>query len=65
VGTAKPHGGIDSTPTFFLMSEKLDDYRPRLLTLEERRPHKALDLDEVSCADLEDLVAYIGSLERP
>jgi mono/diheme cytochrome c family protein len=23
IGTAKPHGGIDSTPTFFLMSEKL------------------------------------------
>ena len=65
VGTAKPYGGIDSTPTFFLMSDKLDDYRPRVLTLKERRPHKSLDLDEVSSDDLENLVAYIGSLERP
>lgn len=65
VGSAKPYGGIDSTPSFFLMSDKLDDYRPRILTLKERRPHKALDFDDVSRDDLEDLVAYIGSLERP
>jgi mono/diheme cytochrome c family protein len=25
VGAAKPHGGIDSTPSFFLMSERLDN----------------------------------------
>jgi hypothetical protein len=36
-----------------------------VLTLTERRPHKALDLDGVSSGDLEDLAAYIGSLERP
>lgn len=24
VGTARPYGGIDSAPTFFLMSEKLE-----------------------------------------
>lgn|SRR5690606_3145351 len=65
VGTAKPYGGIDSTPTFFLMSEKLDRYRPRVQTFKQRRPHKALDFDEVSRDDLEDLLAYIGSLERP
>ena len=65
VGTARPYGGIDSTPTFFLMSEKLENYRQRMLTLKARRPHKALDLDELSRDDLEDLVAYIGSLERP
>jgi cytochrome c len=65
VGAARPHGGIDSTPTFFLMSEKLDDYRPRVQTFKQRRPHKALDFEEVSRDDLEDLLAYIGSLERP
>jgi mono/diheme cytochrome c family protein len=65
VDTEKPDGGIDSTPTFFLMSEKLDAYRQRVLTLKARRPHKALDLDEVSNDDLENLVAYIGILERP
>ena len=65
VGTAKPYGGIDSTPTFFLMSDKLDSYRPRVLTFKDRRPHKALDFDQVSRADLDHLIAYIGSLERP
>ena len=65
VGTAKPYGGIDSTPTFFLMSEKFDDYRQRVQTFKDRRPHKALDFDEVSRHDLEDLLAYIGGLERP
>ena len=65
VGTAKPYGGIDSTPTFFLMSEKLERYRPRVLTLKARRPHKSLDLDDVSNDDLEHLVAYIATLERP
>lgn len=65
IGAARPFGGIDSTPTFFLMSEKLESYRQRVLTLKERRPHKALDLDQISSDDLEDLVAYIGSLERP
>lgn len=64
VGTAKPYGGIDSTPTFFLMSEKLDDYRQRVQTFKQRRPHKALDFDEVSREDLENLLAYIGTLER-
>lgn len=57
VGSAKPYGGIDSTPTFVLVSEKFDSYRQRVLTLKERRPHKALDLDEVSNADLENVLA--------
>ena len=65
IGTAKPHGGIDSTPTFFLMSDKLDNFRPRVQTLKERRPHKGLDFEVVSRDDLEGLLAYIGSLERP
>jgi mono/diheme cytochrome c family protein len=65
VSAAKPYGGIDSTPSFLLMSEHPDDYRPRVLTLKARPPHKALDLDELSNDDLEDLIAYIDSLERP
>ena len=65
VGTAKPYGGIDTTSTLFLMSEQLDDYRQRVQTFKDRRPHKALDFDEVSRDDLENLLAYIGTLERP
>ncbi|HYZ25573.1 MAG TPA: hypothetical protein VE597_01565 [Geminicoccaceae bacterium] len=40
VGAEKSYGGIDSTPTFFLMSEKLDNYRQRVLTLKARRPQR-------------------------
>ena len=65
VGTAKAYGGIDSTPTFFLMSEKLEAYRQRVQTFKQRRPHRALDFDDLSRDDLENLLAYIGSLERP
>jgi mono/diheme cytochrome c family protein len=64
MGTAKPYGGIDSTPTFFFMSEQLDEYRQRVLTLKARRPHKALDLDPISNGDPENLAAWIGTLER-
>lgn len=65
IGAAKRFGGIDSTPTFFLMSEKLDDYRRRVQSFKQRRPHRALDFDEVTREDLENLLAYIGTLERP
>jgi hypothetical protein len=35
IGTAKPHGGIDSTPTFLLMNEKLPAARaaPAIIAL--------------------------------
>lgn len=65
VGTAKPYAGIDSSPTFFLMNEKLDNYRQRILSFKERRPHKALDFTDVSRDDLDDLLAYIAGLSRP
>jgi mono/diheme cytochrome c family protein len=64
VGTANPYGGIGSSPSFFLMQERLDDYRQRIWTFQERRPHKAQTFD-VERADIEHLIAYIGSLERP
>lgn len=64
IGTAKPYGGIDSSPTFFLMSDKLDDYRDRIWTFQERRPHKALEFD-VDRVDIENLLIYIEGLERP
>ena len=65
VGTENRHGGIDSTPSFFLMHDKLDDYRPRIQSFKQRRPHKSLEFDDVSKDDLEDLLVYIGGLERP
>jgi hypothetical protein len=47
------------------MSEKLDTYRPRVLTFKDRPAHEALDFDQVSRTDLDHLIAYIDSLERP
>ena len=65
VGTENRHGGIDSTPSFFLMSDKIDDYRQRLWTVTKRRPHIAYErLDDVSIDDIEHLIAYISRLER-
>ncbi|MGI9436772.1 MAG: c-type cytochrome [Geminicoccaceae bacterium] len=60
------HGGIGSTPSFFLMHDKLDNYRQRLWTLKKRPPHTAYErLDKVSNDDIEHLLAYISGLERP
>lgn len=66
VGTENRLGGIDSTPSFFLMHDKLDNYRQRLWTLKKRPPHTAYErLEKVSNDDIEHLIAYIGDLERP
>ncbi|MEM7041629.1 MAG: hypothetical protein AAF543_02345 [Pseudomonadota bacterium] len=66
VGTDNRLGGIDSTPSFFLMSDKLDNYRQRLWSLKRRPPHTAYErLNDVSNDDIEHLLAYIGDLERP
>lgn len=64
IGTQNLHGSIGSTPSFFIMSDKLDDYRARLLSVTARPPHKAQDL-ELTLADLVNLTAYIATLERP
>ena len=64
IGADNLHGSIGSTPSFFLMKDKLDDYRGRLLSLKQRRPHIAQDF-ELSSAEAEHLIAYIATLERP
>jgi mono/diheme cytochrome c family protein len=64
IGADNLHGSIGSTPSFFLMKDKLDDYRQRLFSLKQRRPHKAQDF-ELSYAEAEHLIAYISTLERP
>ena len=66
VGAENRHGGIGSTPSFFLMSDKLDNYRQRLWSLKRRPPHTAYErLKDVSDDDIEHLLAYIGDLKRP
>jgi cytochrome c553 len=66
IGEGNRHGGIDSTPSFFLMSDKFENYRQRLWSLRARPPHTAYErLDNVSQDDIQHLLAYIGGLERP
>lgn len=66
IGTENRLGGIDSTPSFYLMSDKIDNYRQRLWSLKRRPPHTAYErLKDVSADDIEHLLAYIGDLERP
>jgi len=66
VGINNRLGGIDSTPSFFLMSDKFDNYRQRLWSLKRRPPHTAYErLKDVSNDDIEHLLAYISDLERP
>ena len=51
VGTAKLHGRIASTSTFFLMIEKLAEYRQRVLTLKDagrQGPRSRRDLERRS-----------------
>lgn len=66
VGTENRLGGIDSTPSFFLMSDKLDNYRQRLRSLKRRPPHISIKrLEAISDDDIEQLLVYISKLERP
>ncbi len=66
IGAENRHGGIDSTPSFFLMSDKLDNYRQRLQSLKRRPPHIAYErLGDLTPDDIEHLLVYIGELERP
>ncbi|MCG8354820.1 MAG: cytochrome c [Kiloniellales bacterium] len=62
IGTFNKYGGINSTPSFFIMARKPEVYSAKLLTFQERRPHAALHFD-VSEQDLEDILSYVGTLK--
>ena len=48
------------------MSEKPKVYDRKLLSVTSRRPHIGIGLDrEVSLQDLEDILSYVHTLERP
>jgi len=64
IGAHNPTGGIDLTPSFYVMAEKPESYRERVLTMQQRRPHASMDLD-LTNEDLADVLAYILNLERP
>jgi len=64
IGDFNPLGGVSNTPSFSIFSERLELYRERLRTFDQRRPHLGRDL-RVPPKDLEDIIAYIEGLERP
>ena len=63
IGTYNKYGGINSTPSFWIMAEKPQTYSAKLLTFQERRPHRALEFD-VTQNDVENIHAYVATLKR-
>jgi len=62
IGDFNPMGGINSTPSFWIMRRKPETYAPKLLTIQERRPHAGMKLD-VKRRELEHILVYVQSLE--
>ncbi len=62
IGEFNRLGGINSTPSFYIMARKPDTYSPKLLTFQERRPHAAIKFD-VNEQDLENILAYVSTLK--
>ena len=66
IGSHNPYGGINSTPSFWIMQEKPQVYDDKLLSVTSRRPHIGIGLDQaVTLQDLEDILSYVHTLERP
>ncbi len=62
IGDFNRLGGINSTPSFYIMAKKPDTYSAKLLTFQERRPHAAIKFD-VTEQDLENILAYVSTLK--
>ena len=58
-----PYGGINSTPSFFIMAERPEVYMQKVLTVLDRRPHASLDFD-LKPRDLQDIKAYVAGVKR-
>lgn len=63
IGDYNPTGGINSTPSFWIMARKPGTYSAKVLTFQERRPHASLEFD-LTERDVEDIHAYIGTLKQ-
>ncbi len=64
VGDHNPYGGVSNSPSFYIFSERLEVYRERLRTFDQRRPHLSRDM-KVPPAEIRDIIAYVEALERP
>jgi len=63
IGDYNPMGGINSTPSFWIMARKPETYSAKVLTFQERRPHASLEFD-LTDWDVEDIHAYIRTLKQ-
>ena len=45
IGDFNPNGGINSTPSFWIMARKPETYSAKIMTFDERRPHRGIGLE--------------------
>ena len=64
IGPYNRRGGIDSTPSFWVMAQRREAYAPRLQSFQRRRPHRSMKF-KVTATDIDNIVAYISNLEIP
>ncbi len=64
IGDYNPYGGVNNSPSFYVFAERPEVYRERLRTFDQRRPHLSRDM-QVSANEIQDIMAYVATLERP
>lgn len=64
IGDYNPYGGVNNSPSFYVFAERPEVYRERLRTFDQRRPHLSRDM-QVSPKEIQDIMAYVATLERP
>jgi len=64
IGDYNPYGGVNNSPSFYIFAERPEVYRERLRTFDQRRPHLSRDM-QVSPKEIQDIMAYVETLERP
>lgn len=64
IGDYNRYGGVSNSPSFYIFAERLEVYRDRLRTFDQRRPHLSREM-KVPPEDIRDIIAYVETLERP
>ncbi len=64
IGDYNPYGGVNNSPSFYIFAERLEVYRDRLTTFDQRRPHLSREM-KVPPKDLQDIIAYVETVKRP
>ena len=64
IGDYNPYGEVNNSPSFYVFAERPEVYRERLRTFDQRRPHLSRDM-KVEPKEIQDIMAYVATLERP